>query len=91
MSFITPANVMVNARAYGDADRDGVPELQFCEPATGDLVGVDVRGKEVTRARGAVQGYATVPVAADVDGDGRCEIAVVNSRREVELSLASTR
>src|SRR5581483_10906210 len=33
-------------------------------------------------------GFATVPVAADVDGDGRCEVAVVNSRHEVELLAA---
>src|SRR5207247_2604116 len=38
--------------------------------------------------KAAVRGYTTVPVAADVDGDGRCEIAVVNARREVELLAA---
>src|SRR5205823_4799184 len=52
------------------------------------LVTVDTKGKERARAKGAIRSYTTVPVAADLDGDGRCEIAVVNSRREVELLAA---
>src|SRR5262249_21920317 len=54
----------------------------------GDLVSVDASGKEKERTPGAIRGFATVPVAADIDGDGRCEIAVNNSRHEIELLVA---
>lgn len=60
--------------------------LRFLEPETGDLLRVDQHGTLVRRDRSTrTAGYTTTPVAADVDGDGHCEIAVVNSRDEVEL------
>lgn len=76
----------VNARAIIPAGQGG--QLQFCDLSSGDLVTVDSKGNEATREKGVIRGFATVPVAADVDSDGRCEIAVVNSRREVELLAA---
>jgi hypothetical protein len=86
--YQAPGGQSPNARAFISASAKGGGRLQFCDLASGDLVTVDTKGKELARAKGSLSGYATVPVAADIDGDGRCEIAVVNSRREVELLAA---
>src|SRR5262249_35709373 len=73
--YQAPRGRPVNARAVVPTDRGG--RLQFCDLPRGDLVTVDARGREAARVNAAIRGYATVPVAADVNGDGRCEIAVV--------------
>lgn len=78
----------VNARTYGVPPGGRAPALQLCEPGSGRLVSVDARGRATPLAARAPGGFATVPVAADVDGDGRCEVAVVNSRHEIELLAA---
>ena len=86
--FQAPGNGSVNARAVTAAVSGNFGRLQYCELSSGDLVTVDPQEKELMRTPGAISGYATVPVAADIDGDGRCEIALVNSRQEVELLAA---
>jgi hypothetical protein len=88
-SYQAAKGKMVNARSFSDVKAGSGGELQFSYPATGDIITVDAKGQTVSTTTGvAVAGYATVPVAADVDGDGLCEIAVANSHHEVELLRA---
>src|SRR5581483_10014308 len=81
--YAVPPGQALEPRVY-----QGGGKWQFADLARGDLVTLDARGQEIARARGQLGGFATVPVAADSDGDGRCEIALVNSRREVEVLAA---
>jgi hypothetical protein len=87
-NYEAPHRRSVNARTFTPASEEAGGQLQYCDLASGDLVTIDVKLQELAREKGAIRGYTTVPVTADLDGDGRCEIAVVNSRREVELLAA---